>query len=199
MQTQELINLVRNGIFPVVQFHEEMEEQETIFDENMRGRLVSFLEKNDGMLELKFEIKEFEEYNIPFMKPNYYDKEGKPSKKAIETNFYPKDGYEKVYFYPQDDFPGEIVEENKLLSKYKASGTKDSYQTWLEKIVMDNQDAWVELEVSLKNDVPVLEDLREQKDDTIEVSRLGGKVEGVRHALERIRTTKQLFSLNDQE
>lgn len=198
MKTQELMDLVRKGIFPVIQFYEEMEDQETAFDENMRGRLISFMEKEDGLIEFKFEIKEFEEYNIPFMKPAYYDKQGNPTLKVIETNFYPQNGIEEAYFYPQDEFPGSIVEENKLMVKYKASGSKDSYQTWLEKIIMDNQDAWVELETSLKNDIPTLEDLKADK-SSHDVSRLGGKVEGVRHALERIRTTKQIFSLGNQE
>jgi hypothetical protein len=193
---KEFIKILQSGKKPVVQFEEAVEEMESIFDEGMRGRAVSFVEQPDGLVKFTFEVKEFEAYNIPHMKPNYCDKDGNATLKAIETRYYPKDGLEDIYYGREDDLPWFIVKENGLVAEYTASGSKEPYVLWLEKRLVKHQEAWTELKESLEKDIPVLEDLKKEKSQE-EVIRLNGKIEGVKHAIERIRTTGILYSIKE--
>lgn len=195
MDLKVLLEMSRNGVKPVVQFSKEIEEMESVIDEGMRGRFIGFVERNDGDVELRFEIKEFEAFNVPLMQPNYYDKAGQPTLRAIDTNFYPKNGIEVLYWNEDHSLPVEIVENNGLFQEYVASGSDKSYILWLETKLLGHQEAWSDLKESLGNDVKKLNELKEEKTSESEKIRLGGKVEGVTHTLERIRTTGIHFSI----
>lgn len=193
---KEFIKILQSGKKPIVQFVKAVEDLEMMFDEGMRGRAISFVEDEDGDVKITFEVKEFEAFNIPFMKPNYYDKHGNPTLKVIETPYYPKDGREDLYFSLDGDLPLFIVEDNGLFGEYSNSGSNDTYVLWLEKALLKYQEAWTYLKESLENDIPVLEDLKKEKSQE-EVIRLNGKIEGVKHAIERIRTTGILYSIKE--
>ncbi|MFF2531273.1 hypothetical protein ACFVS2_20435 [Brevibacillus sp. NPDC058079] len=190
IMAHELISILKSGKKPVVQFEPAVEEFETIFDHNMRGRAIGFIEQTDGLIRFMFEVKEFEAYNIPHMKPWNED----DTKKVIDTAYYPKDGIEQMYYEPQEELPLVILEDNDLLSAYAESGSNDSYVLWLEKSLNQYVEAFAELEESLEKDVPILEELKERRLED-EAIRLGGKIEGVKHAIERIRTTKLHHSI----
>ncbi|WCF11505.1 hypothetical protein NDS46_31605 (plasmid) [Paenibacillus thiaminolyticus] len=196
MKVQKLFDLFSNGKHPAVQFTKKIEEYETIFDEGMRGRVYNVKKGSHRTFTVHFEIKEFEAYNIELMKPDYYDSEGNPTKKAIETSFYPKDGIESICFQHDEDVPCILVEDHNFFDLYKASDSTESYLTWLEKQLLDSKDAWKELSDSLGKDILALEDLKSDNDN-LEKARLGGKVEGAKLALSRIQNIKQQYFIQE--
>lgn len=195
MNLKVLLEMSRNGVKPVVQFSKGIEEMETIIDGGMRGRFIGFVEQNDGCIKLRFEIKEFEAFNVPLMQANYFDKDGNPTQRAIDTNYYPKDGVEEIFWTLDTQIPLEIIDENTLFQEYVAIGSEKSYVLWLENQLLSQKRAWIDLKDSLGKDVTALKELKEEKTAESEHIRLGGKVEGVTHTLERIRTTGIHFSI----
>lgn len=198
MNLKAVIDLIQSGKQPVCRFKQEIDDCESVLEKGMLGRLVGFREDRDGEgLYLSFNIKEFESHNIPLMTPNYYDDDNIPRLKAIETNFYPKNGIEEIWWSYLLDVPFEIVEENSLLNRYIESGSNESYAEWLEKLVFKHEEAWNDLKNSLKQDIQSLEDLKSGKPNE-ELIRLNGKKEGITHCMERIRTTQLHHQINIQ-
>jgi hypothetical protein len=124
--------MLQVGKNPVVRFTKMIDTFECEVDEGMLARAVSVRDEGDGTAKVVFEVKEFEEINIPFMKPNYYDKDGNPTLRWIDTNFYPKDGIEKFYIETDGETPFEVIEDNVALNDYRNSGSNLSYIQWLE-------------------------------------------------------------------
>lgn len=136
MKGKELVELLKGGAKPSVEFEADIENYECMFDEGMRGRLIRFNVNDHGDLCLSFEVKEYEGYNIPLMKPLYEDKNNVPCLKVIETPYYPDNGIEDIYFSLEGDVPLLIVEDNPLYKEFQDSGKK-SYMMWLEQQVLD--------------------------------------------------------------
>lgn len=57
----------------------------------------------------------------------------------LETNSYPKDGFETIYLPMEGELPLELVLEDSILNDYVKSGTNDSYIQFLENFYMANK------------------------------------------------------------
>lgn len=130
----ELVRLIQNGAKPVVQFGRDIADKESYPDAGMRARALSVRKENSDVLYIEFDFSEFEAFNLPFEQPNYYDKAGKPTLTARQAGFYrPQDN---LYFDADEDVETslELVadERTALYNQYQASGTSETYVSWLE-------------------------------------------------------------------
>lgn len=112
MKLNEFIELI-NKTKPVVRFNNKVETDfETGFDTGMMARAISFNYTDPDVVKIDFEFREFEEHNKNYEKSNWYDKQGNPTLKWSQTNFYPNSKIEDIYFtvgYDLDCF--EIVDD----------------------------------------------------------------------------------------
>lgn len=132
MKATEYIEIMKTGKRPIVRFTNKTEDIEADVDEGMLARAISATNEGDGTTKVVFEVKEFESINIPLMKPNYYDKDGKPTLRWIDTNFYPKNGLEFFYIETDGEIPFELIDNNVAFEDYLNSGTNLGYTQWLE-------------------------------------------------------------------
>lgn len=92
------INDFNKLIGKVVTFSNKIEETESDFDPGMKAR-VSGVEVHDkDLIKVFFNFSEFLDHNRKFMKPNYYDKNGKPTLIWEQTAFFPKNHISEDYF-----------------------------------------------------------------------------------------------------
>lgn len=127
-----MLELVKQGVSLEVRFNKFINEYETNFDEYMMARLIGVLDKRDGTLKVSFDFKEYEDYNIQFMNPDYYDENQNPSLRWVDMKYYPRNKQESFYIDSDQDIPFELMNDNIALNDYKQSGTKLGYIPWLE-------------------------------------------------------------------
>jgi len=126
-----------------VTFKKRIENLETMFDEGCRATIS--LNKNHtdhDCICLTCDFSKYEDYNMEFYQPNYYDKNGEPCLKVYETNCYPKNKKEDVWFDWNDEvihyFSIDSETKNELYEEYTTSRVAgESYVSWLEKRVME--------------------------------------------------------------
>lgn len=74
----------------IVTFSEKIEETECDFDPGMKARVSGFDIHDSDLVKVYFNFSEFLDHNRKFMKPNYYDKDGKPTLTWEQTSYFPK-------------------------------------------------------------------------------------------------------------
>jgi hypothetical protein len=126
------IQLLSNGKRPIVVFEERVEALEVVVDGGMRGRAIGFEERGDGEILINFDIKEFEKYNVEFMKPTWQDRNGVAKLTVLETEHYPKNGIESIYWNMDEAVPFQVVDELPLYAEYLSSDVQIPYVEWLE-------------------------------------------------------------------
>ncbi|EPZ47695.1 hypothetical protein [Alicyclobacillus acidoterrestris] len=138
MNAKQFYELVQSGTRPVIEITQEYDEGADI---GMRMRALSISiddpESQYACYIIKCDLKEFENYNEPFEKANWYDKNGQPTLKWRETGFYPRDGITELYLNVNDvdDIESalfKVVEENTIYNEYVQSESKLPYVVWLE-------------------------------------------------------------------
>lgn len=100
--------------------------------------------EKDRYLEIILDFKPYEEYNILKMQPNFYDENGVPKLKWIETCLY-KDGKDSFYLMVHPSYHNERDDKNtfKLISEttatlieaYEKSG-ETNYIEFVEKLAI---------------------------------------------------------------
>ena len=143
MKTKELVELVKQGVRPIVKIVDKHGVLEGP-DSGMLGRITSIgsediWERGTSTIPFVIDFLEFTEHNKPLMVANWYDSNGNPSLTWAETRGYESDAKSyTVYENLIDNFTSadlthlEIVEENKWLNQYLESGSNMSYIEWLE-------------------------------------------------------------------
>jgi hypothetical protein len=142
MKTKELVELVREGVKPVIRVKDSLNIDGP--DNGMLGRIISVgVEDNwgdgDSTIEFVIDFKEFEEVNKPLAEKNWYDSNGVPCLTWMESMVYEKDvksfGIFEMLREKQADAELsmiEIVEENKWLTMYLETDKQMSYTEFLE-------------------------------------------------------------------
>lgn len=137
----QLVQMVNNGIHPVVEFSPRIIDLEGYFDVNMRARVTSAYEdESNDFIVVVFDVTDFNDYNSTFEVHNYYTLDGRAELTATEAGFNPLtrkggNGLEAYYFAIEDDvvyFNIIETETNSLYSEYLTGKSTDSYVQWLE-------------------------------------------------------------------
>lgn len=152
MKTRELVELVNQGVKPVIRVVRGTDLEGP--DNGMLGRITSvgiedIWDRENSTVEFVIDFKEFEEINIPFAKKDWYDSNGIPCLTWMESRGYEKDSkshgiFEMLREKQQDAdlVMIELVEENKWLTEYLKTDKKLSYTQYLESRLED-LDTWV--------------------------------------------------------
>lgn len=118
-----------------VEFHGDVEGQETCIDTGMRGRVVGVSSDDGGLMRVLVSLSEFDSFNQPFERPDYYDKDGNPTLTARQAGCFPSNGIETLYVSADDDIAliCRPVDSGSaaLMTEFLASGAR-SYVQWLE-------------------------------------------------------------------
>jgi hypothetical protein len=135
----DLAKLVVNGAKPVVQFSDPIGDKESYADEGMRARAVGIDTADSQVIKVTFDFSEFDAFNLPFEKAHYFDKAGNPTLTARKAGFYrPQDN---LYFDPAEVIEGVVTlvadERSALFTGYLATGTTETYISWLETKVLN--------------------------------------------------------------
>jgi hypothetical protein len=90
----------------------------------MMGRIVSVSDeyKDENVSIFNIDVESFRKHNESIAKPDWYDKDNKPTKTWFETSFYPKDGIETINLDDALHIDGllELSKEDSLLNEYAA-------------------------------------------------------------------------------
>ena len=142
--------MLNTGRQPTVIFLESVKDIASDIVENFKGKILSYMINNEGtpneFYEFLVDIGLYEKYNEPFMKRNYYDKDGLAKLTYKEAN-PSEDERETLYCMPDDVFCR--LESNpyseELYEKYKEYITTQSYSMsyveWMESYIyiLENQ------------------------------------------------------------
>jgi len=116
MKINELFPLLDAGVQPLVQFTAKIEDYETIFDNNMRGRAIRYRYDSDNLYIVTFDVTEVttKMHNKRFMQHNWFDKNGQPTMTYIEAG-HERDT-EDVFFMGDDEGYFELVNDEDYLN-----------------------------------------------------------------------------------
>jgi len=138
MTGEQIAQLVKDGVHPVVTFKAPILDKEGYLEAGMRGRLVAVSNEHDDMFKLHVDLSEFDEFNRQFESANYYDKDRVPRLTARESGFY-KEPKDEVYVGNDEEVDFCEVEEPNRLGLYEAyrkTAAALSYVQWLEDRVL---------------------------------------------------------------
>lgn len=116
-----------------VEFGPRIEEQEAYTESGMRAHILDYGVEHGDVLKVKVSYELFEEFNQAFEKANYFDKNGNPTLTARQAGQYQVT--ETLYMSPDEPVDGyltPIEPELGLLQEWQASGSKESYVSFLE-------------------------------------------------------------------
>jgi hypothetical protein len=142
MKTKELVELVRQGVKPVIRVKDSSNIDGP--DNGMMGRIISVGIEDvwaigESTIEFVINFKEFEDVNKPLAKNDWYDDSGNPCLSWMETKNYENEVksfsiFEMFKEKGQDAELSiiEMVEENKWLTSYLETDRKMSYTEFLE-------------------------------------------------------------------
>jgi hypothetical protein len=142
MKTKELVELVRQGVKPVIRVKDSLNIDGP--DNGMLGRIISVgvedvWDRGDSTIEIVIDFEEFEEVNKPLAKKNWYDSNGIPCLTWMESRSYEKEvksfGIFEMFEEKGEDAELsiiELVEENKWLTMYLETDKQMSYTEFLE-------------------------------------------------------------------
>jgi hypothetical protein len=137
----ELVQMVRQGKTPVVQFKKGIESKDDCYpEEGMRARVLHASDPDpDGCVKIVFDFEEFADHNKQYERTNYYDKHGRPSLTAREAGFYkPQDD---IYFDGDEEMEGQLAIQAEaglwLYESFTAEKSGESYVQWLERKLID--------------------------------------------------------------
>jgi len=135
---QQIIDYIDSGKSIVIECTKRISNCESFLEVNMRGRIVSYQLQHDDIYKLTIDVSEFEDYNIPLMSNDYFDKEGNPILNAIEAGYYPVNKKEIIYIDKVDASDGggyfNVITDCTLFNKWKNSKSDLSYVCWLEEL-----------------------------------------------------------------
>lgn len=151
MKTKDLVELIREGVTPIVRFRDPHNLAEVEPDPGMIGRIksVKIDELGPGNTIACFFVDffEFTEKNIPFAQKNFYDAEGNPVLTWMEMDYYEEESkmcdIHEMYLEDGEHCDlthFEIVPENTLLFEYTNSGSSLSYTNWLEEKLLSKKE-----------------------------------------------------------
>jgi hypothetical protein len=142
MKTKELVELVTQGVKPVIRVKNGLDIDGP--DTGMWGRIISIgiedvWDRENSTIEFVIDFKEFEEINKPLAKKDWYNSEGVPCLTWMESRNYENEvksfGIFEMLREKQVDAELsiiEMVEENKWLTSYLETDRKMSYTEFLE-------------------------------------------------------------------
>ena len=133
MLGKEFLQILQNGIMPVIEFTKLCEECDFEPNENMRCQVESYTNVDtDGVYSATCNFKGWKEYNLPFAKREWYDENRNPSLTWFESRYYPNDERYEMFLDMNYEVPFNIVKLNRLYEEYKESESILNYITWLE-------------------------------------------------------------------
>lgn len=129
-----------------VEFLESIEEMETYAESGMRAvikKVYPYPHDPEDVIIVEFSFVEYDDYNKNFESNNYYDKNRAPTLTAREAGYYSP--VDSIYLDKQDFlalkyFKTLLSERSSLVGEYLESGTKKSYVTWLENVVIKSRE-----------------------------------------------------------
>jgi hypothetical protein len=144
LNLRQLVEMVNEGVAPVVQFTKEISELEGYFDQHMRAKVISAYQNvSEDSFTVVFDVNGFNDYNLKFEVANYYGvKEGDPRITATQAGFNPLtrkggNGSESYYFAANDPtvyFTLIDQGDDGLFSEFsERADSSESYIQWLEK------------------------------------------------------------------
>lgn len=145
MKTKELIDILKQGVKPVVKFTEGIHEIESA-DPNMMGRVVGYKdidiwERGSETVTFIIDFSEFVEYNKNFAERSWRDDNGSPTLTWFESKFYPKDHKEDIVEMLIENFKDsklemfEVVETSKHFEDFLAQKEETDYIKYLENLL----------------------------------------------------------------
>lgn len=120
----------------VVEFTAGVERTEVDFDPGMRAEVIDAREREDDVVRVTFDFREFAEYNKSFAKPTYYDDNGNAALRWHESRFYPNNFRCDDYFDKADLVGGRVfkvvgrgdsrlkVVRHKIMAMLEANGVR---------------------------------------------------------------------------
>lgn len=152
MKTKELVELIRQGVTPIVRFQDPHSHGELEPDPGMLGRIlevgqVDEYDPKESTVDFTVDFLEFTEQNKAFATRNFYDANGQPTLTWMETDYYEKSAICRIHeMYKSggelcDLEHFEIVSENKILTEYLESGSKLTYTNWLEEKLLAKEES----------------------------------------------------------
>lgn len=138
MKAEELFELVKQGLHPIVRCTPEISELcEESLDPLMMGKIIGVSQEYDDSYRFLMDLKGFESHNESVAVKTWFDDKNEPKLSWMETSFYPEDGIETVYLPLNVTIPFEFIEADSLLAEYVSTGSKTSYVEWLETTVKE--------------------------------------------------------------
>jgi hypothetical protein len=134
MKHSAIIDLLKNGVHPLITFNKGAEDLECYPEANMRARIIGAVVEHDDVMKLTVSYAEFDEFNKSFESSNYYNKNGNAVWTAREADLYT---ITEVLYVMADADVGTAFTINDgnidgLYNEYKETGSTDDYVTWLE-------------------------------------------------------------------
>jgi len=137
MNTNNLFELVKSGVKPIVKFTKDIHNySEESVDPEMLGRIVAVNQEYEDSFRFMVDLNDFKPHNQSVASTDWLDEEGKPTRTWFQTPYYPKDGIEPVYLSVNTEAPLSIIENDSLFGKYIASRLEVTYVKWLEEQVL---------------------------------------------------------------
>ncbi|MFJ3388809.1 hypothetical protein [Lysinibacillus sp. NPDC086135] len=138
MKSYEFKKLIMSGYRPVVKMKEDVYLYiEESVDPFMMGRVIGVEDANySDSYGYILDMSEFVKYNKSVTITRWKDDLGFGTKTWFDTNHYPEDHKETLYFKLENDIPFEIVDNYDLVKEYLDSEESAPYMTWLENLVI---------------------------------------------------------------
>ncbi|MCA1066026.1 hypothetical protein QTG56_25955 (plasmid) [Rossellomorea sp. AcN35-11] len=138
MKSEELCKIVKSGKKPIIRFTELIYEYgiDESVDPGMIGKVIGVTQEYDDSFRFLVDLNDFVEQNKSVASTNWYDSNGDPRLTWFDTDRYPKDGIEAVYFPVEREVPVEFIEDTSLMNEYLATDQRCGYINWLEKEVI---------------------------------------------------------------
>ena len=132
MKAREVITCIDKGSLPLIRFSKQVEIIDSELDQNMIGRVVSYIKEEDYFI-ITIDVSEYLHHNKIVAKCNYFDDRGKPCLSVFETKFM-KNNRTELYIMPEDDL-GELVTESfedwwKRIDTYNMSPQEIAQKAW---------------------------------------------------------------------
>ena len=119
-----------------IEFTKGVEDLEGYAEPGMRAHVVDYLPTRDDVVEVRVNYQIFEEFNRGLEKPNYYDKNSKPTLTAREAGYY---NVTETYYVMATDDPTtyfSVIDPNLgLLQEWQNTDRQKGYVAFLEEQV----------------------------------------------------------------
>lgn len=142
MKTKDLLNLIDNGVRPIIRFTNNILDIESA-DPNMIGRVIGYREidvweRGTETVFIDIDLSEFIEQNKSIAKKSWLDDNSIENLTWFESRYYPKNNIEGICEMLRNKFEDselsliEVINDNKYFNEFTSQSEFKSYVQFLE-------------------------------------------------------------------